>query len=266
MPELLEFQRQAEAAVEVAVQAIRAGTGGELEISGKGDRDFATELDFAAEDAIRKFLAAETPGIPVQGEERGRSGDSGSEYEWVVDPIDGTINFAHGSPQHCVSLGLTRHGIPVVGVVRAPQVEETFSAAVGHGATLNGRALAKRTGPDSLHDSVVAMGDFPVWIGAEQRIGERLEQLGRLVPEVQRIRMLGAAALDMCWAAAGRVDAVVHTMINPWDVVAGTVIARESGLSVVDRTGADYRAESDSIMAAQPSTIDRLLELLYPRG
>jgi myo-inositol-1(or 4)-monophosphatase len=258
MSELLEYLGTAERAAETAVEVIRAGLGRVRSISGKGDRDFATDLDYAVEDSVRAFLERETPGIPVLGEERGRTGDSDSSYEWVLDPIDGTINFAHHSPMFGVSLALMRNGMPVVGVVYAPMSEEHFSAALGHGAALNKQAL-HAAGPSDLAEAVVAMGDFSVGEGAAKRNLRRLATLQRLVPKVQRIRMLGTAALDMCWLAAGRVDAVLHERVNLWDVAAGTVICREAGVLVTDLDGVDYGDGALSVLAAGPEIHRALL-------
>jgi myo-inositol-1(or 4)-monophosphatase len=259
MSELLEFLGTAERAVETAVEVIRAGLGRERAISGKGDRDFATDLDYAVEDAVRAFLAEETPDIPVLGEERGRSGDTGdSHYEWVLDPIDGTVNFAHGSPLHAVSLALTRNGMPMVGVVEAPMSQERFTAAHGHGAALNKHSLTLH-GPTELSEAVVAFGDFGVRPESERRNAQRLDLYRRLVPKIQRFRMLGAAAIDMCWVAAGRVDAAYHSYINPWDVAAGVVIAREAGALATDLDGVDYDTGATSILACNPDLHRALL-------
>lgn len=251
MSDLLDFLGTAEQAVATASEVIRTGLGRERSISGKGDRDFATDLDYAVEDAVRDFLADETPDIPLLGEERGRTGNTESHYEWVLDPIDGTVNFAHGSPLYAVSLALTRNGISVVGVVEAPASEERFTAALGHGAALNKHPLALH-GPASLSDAVVAFGDFGVRPESERRNVQRLELFRRLVPKIQRVRMLGTAALDMCWTAAGRVDATYHSFINPWDVAAGVVIAREAGALVTDLDGVDYDTSATSILACNP--------------
>jgi myo-inositol-1(or 4)-monophosphatase len=258
MSELLEFLGTAEQAAETAVEVIRSGLGRERTISGKGDRDFATDLDYAVEDAVRAFLAAETPGIPLLGEERGRTGDTDSPYEWVLDPIDGTVNFAHRSPQFGVSLALTSNGVPVVGVVHAPMAEERFSAALGHGAALNKQSLSA-TGTGELADAVVAMGDFAIGVDADKRNLRRLATLQRLVPKVQRIRMLGSAALDLCWLAVGRHDAVMHDRVNLWDVAAGTVICREAGVLVTDFDGVDYGPGAMSVLAAVPEVHRALL-------
>lgn len=258
MSDLLEFLGTAEQAVANAVEVIRRGLGRERSISGKGDRDFATDLDFAVEDAVREFLAAETPDIPVLGEERGRTGNSESHYEWVLDPIDGTVNFAHGAPYHAVSLALTRNGISVVGVVEAPTGEERFTAARGHGAALNKHPLALR-GPSELSEAVVAFGDFGIRADAERRNAQRLELFRRLVPKIQRVRILGAAALDVCWVAAGRVDAAYHSFINPWDVAAGVVIAREAGALATDLDGVDYDTSANSILVGNPDLHRALL-------
>ncbi|THV22869.1 inositol monophosphatase family protein [Glycomyces paridis] len=258
MSDLLEFLGTAEQAVEAAVATIRSGIGRERSISGKGDRDFATDLDYAVEDQIRAFLDQETPGIPLLGEERGRTGDAESHYEWVLDPIDGTVNFAHRSPLFGVSLALTRNGMPVVGVVQAPLADERFSAALGHGAALNKQTLTT-TGPGDLADAVVAVADFPFGPDAERRTQRRFALLQRLVPKVQRVRMLGTAALDLCWLASGRVDAVLHDRINLWDVAAGTVIAREAGALVTDLDGVDYGSGAMSVLAGGPAVHRALL-------
>ncbi|GAB3652545.1 inositol monophosphatase family protein [Glycomyces tarimensis] len=248
MSQLPEFLKTAERAVDLAVEVIEAGLGADRTLSGKGDRDFASDLDLAVEDRLRDFLAQATPDIPMLGEERGVTGDTGSEFQWVLDPIDGTVNFVHGLPMYCVSLGLTHHGDPAVGVVHAPRLGERYSAAAGEGANLNGSAIAC-SATDELADALVSLPDFALGARAERDNAERLRLIGELVPLVQRIRMIGSAALDLCGIAAGRLDLTMLPQANLWDVAAGVVIAREAGATVLDRHGEPYGAGSTSVLA-----------------
>ncbi|GAB3232390.1 inositol monophosphatase family protein [Glycomyces halotolerans] len=261
MSELLDFLSIAERAVEAAFAVIRVEADREWSVKGKGDRDFATDVDFAVEDEVRRRLAERTPEIPLLGEERGRSGGSDSRFEWVLDPIDGTVNFAHGSPLHCVSLALTDRGDPVVGVVAAPRADEWFTAAAGHGARLNGRRLVF-DGPVDLAEAVVSLGDFATGTEASTRNEERFALLSRLVPRVQRIRMIGSAALDLCWVASGRLDATLHDRIHLWDVAAGIVVAREAGAVVADWEGGAFGSGPNSIAACSAGLLPDLVDLL----
>ncbi|MCH7230563.1 inositol monophosphatase [Glycomyces sp. L485] len=248
MSQLPEFLEIAERAVDLAVEVIEAGLGTDRTLSGKGDRDFASDLDLAVEDRLREHLAEATPDIPMLGEERGVTGDTGSDYEWVLDPIDGTVNFVHGLPMYCVSLALTRHGDPAVGVVAAPRLGERYSAATGLGAVLNGSTVACST-TGELSEALVSLPDFAVGERAERDNADRLRLIGELVPRVQRIRMIGSAALDLCWIGVGRLDATMLPQANLWDVAAGVVVAREAGAMVLDRHGEPYGAGSTSVLA-----------------
>lgn len=262
MSNVCELLELAEQAVVLAGNVINSMAGQNRTYSGKGDRDFATDVDLAVEDTVRKFLAKETPDYPLLGEEAGRGGGSpDATYEWVLDPVDGTVNFAHGSPLYSVSLALMHEGVPTAGVVAAPAFQETFSAATGHGATLNGRPIAA-SAAEALPVALVSLGDFAVGSAAAERNVERLDLVHRLVPQVQRLRMIGSAALDLCWVASGRLDAVVILSTHLWDIGAGVVIAKEAGAAVVDRYGNEATSDTQSVIACPEELRLPLLNLV----
>lgn len=256
-----EYLAVAQHAVDLAVEHIDSDLGQVRTLQGKGDRDFASDLDLAVEDLLREHLAEATPDIPLLGEERGVSGDTDSPYAWVLDPIDGTVNLVHGLPTFCVSLALTRDGDPVVGVVDSPPLGERFSAAAGHGASLNGEAIAcSRT--EDLAEALIALPDFALADRPAEVNAERMRFIAELFPRVQRLRMIGSAALDLCWVAAGRFDGSVLPQANLWDVAAGVVIAREAGAAVLDRHGTPFGAGSVSVVAGTGAIAPALCDLL----
>lgn len=259
--QLSEYLAIAEHAADLAVERIESGLGQRRTLERKGDRDFASDLDLAVEDLLRAHLAEATPGIPLLGEERGVSGDTDSPYAWVLDPVDGTVNLVHGLPAFCVSLALTHRGDPVVGVVDSPPLRERFSAAAGHGATLNGKAIAcSRT--EDFAEALIAFPDFALADRPAEVNAQRMRLVAELVPRVRRLRMIGSAALDLCWVAAGRFDASVLPEANLWDVAAGVVIAREAGAAVLDRHGAPFGAGSASVVAGTSTLAPALCDLL----
>ena len=192
----------------------------------KTDRDFATEADYEIEDTVRVFLAKATPGLGFRGEERGVAAPG--DHSWVLDPIDGTVNYHRGLPMCAVSLALVRDGDPHIGVIDLPFMDERYAAELGRGATLNRQPI--RVGDiGSLDKAVISFGDFATGAGAADKNIDRLAVLGQLAGQALRVRMLGSAATDFAWLARGRTDAVVVLSNHPWDVAAGVAIAREAG-------------------------------------
>lgn len=228
-------------------------------VTAKGDRDMASEVDYAVEQAVRGYLREMTPDIAFLGEEEGRTGPGGSGLTWIVDPVDGTANFVHGIPLCGVSLGLAHHDTPVLGVVDLPFLGARYSAARGTGAYLGDRRI-QASGATSLADAIVAIGDYAVGDGADNSVRLALTEV--LSARVQRIRMLGSAAIDLVWAAEGRLDASLTLSNNPWDMTAGAVIAREAGADVRDARGGPYSLASDSIVVAAPGLADQIQTLL----
>lgn len=229
-------------------------------LTAKGDRDLASEVDFAVEHVVRGFLAERTPEVDFLGEEEGHR-SSGAEFTWVLDPVDGTVNFVRGIPLCAVSLALVHGDRPVLGVIELPFLGGRYTAVEGQGAFVDGRPLAARRAR-RLDDAVVAVGDYAVGPNAAVHNAPRLAVTARLAARVQRVRMLGTAAVDLAWVAEGRVDALVMLANNPWDTAAGVVLAREAGARVTDADGTDHTLTSQATIAAAGPVLDELLALL----
>jgi len=214
-----------------AGEVLRAGFGAEHEITYKGEVDLVTEVDEEAERVIRKELLGTFPNYGMLAEEGGELA-SREDARWIVDPLDGTTNYAHGLPIFCVSIALERAGEVVIGVVHDPMAEETFLAEQGQGATLNGQPI-KVSGTDELIRALIATG-FPY---DRAEMPEALELFGRLAASTQGMRRLGSTALDLCYVAAGRLDGYYERGIWPWDLAAGSLILEEAGGKLTDYRG-----------------------------
>jgi myo-inositol-1(or 4)-monophosphatase len=223
--------------------------------------DVVTEMDRAAEALITSRIRADRPGDPILGEEGGQTGGAaGNGVRWIVDPLDGTVNYLYGLPDWAVSIAAEVNGVIVAGVVEAPVLGESFTARKGHGAWLTSRGgaatrLQCNTGVP-LDRALVATG-FGYDAGRRKVQGE---VVGALLPRVRDIRRRGSAAVDLCMVAAGRVDACYERGLNYWDYAAGGLIAREAGAVVGGLSG---RPESTSmVVAAGPDLYPRLADFL----
>lgn len=225
----------------------------------KGDRDIASEVDYAVEDRLREFLSRETPTIGFLGEENSETDQN--ETVWVLDPIDGTANFVRGIPLFGVSLALVEDGNPVVGLITLPAIGLNYSATTRGGAYCNDEAIHCRQ-TTSLRDAMVSLGDYAVGDDANEKNADRLRITSRLARHVERVRMVGSAATDLAWVAHGKLDATVILANKPWDTAAGTLLARESGALVVDRVGKQHSLHSTSTVAMSPQLFGDLLPLL----
>jgi len=244
----------AEHAVDIGARILGQGRLHIGALIGKGDRDFATDVDFQIETAVKASLSQATPEIPFLGEEEDGAQELGAA-RWVLDPIDGTINFARDSPFCAVSLSLVIAGQPVLGIVDAPLLGERFIARQGKGAYLNGTKILVSDVP-GLRGAIVGIADFKVGLGSEEENRVHLAALGRLARESLRVRMLGSAALDLAWLAAGRLNATLMLSNLPWDVTAGLLLVREAGGIVFDYDGSQHDAGSRYTIAAVPSLVD----------
>jgi myo-inositol-1(or 4)-monophosphatase len=229
-------------------------------VRAKGDRDMVTEVDLAIERRVRAFLTERTPEIGILAEEEGETGAERGLL-WVLDPIDGTANFVHGSPLCGVSLGLIRRGQPVLGVIDLPFLGTRYTAVAGGGAHVGGEPI-RISGVTRLSEALVTLGDYAVGHSSVRRNRLRLAVTQRLAATVQRVRMHGSAALDLAWLAHGRTDAMITLSNKPWDMAAGVVIAREAGAQVVDRHGAPHARGSSTTIAAGPGLIGDIVELI----
>jgi myo-inositol-1(or 4)-monophosphatase len=240
----------AEHAVDVGARTLRESRSHIGVLIGKGDRDFATDVDLRIESEIKDALARATPEIPFLGEESGGSERDGPR--WVLDPIDGTINFARDSPLCSISLSLVVAGQPVLGIVDAPFLGERFMARLGGGAYLNRSRMSVAEVP-GLREAMVGMADFKVGIGSEYENRVHLAVLARLARESLRVRMLGSAALDLAWLAAGRLSTTLMLSNLPWDVTAGLLLVREAGGVAFDYDGSPHDEDSRFTLASVPS-------------
>lgn len=223
----------------------------------KTDRDFATAADFAIEDSTRALLARLTPDLGFLGEERGHTGSR--ERYWCLDPIDGTTNFSRSLPHWGIALALVADGEPQSGRVVLPALTEQYRTRDGS-AYLDGTRITV-TPTHTLADAIVSVGDFATGSGSKEANAARLAIIGRLADRVGRIRMLGSAATDLAWLAAGRLDAVVIASNHPWDVAAGIAIARAAGAVVTHFDGQPYRLDGPDVLAAAPGVHGDLVRL-----
>lgn len=244
----------AERAIDIGAATLRHGRAHIGALISKGDRDFATDVDLRIEAEIKACLAGATPGIPFLGEE-GSGEQDVPGASWVLDPIDGTINFARDSPLCSISLALVIDGQPVLGIVDAPLLGERFIARHSKGAYLNGARILVSEVP-GLREAIVGVADFKVGVGSEEENRVHLAALGRLARESLRVRMLGSAALDLAWLAAGRLNATLMLSNLPWDVTAGLLLVREAGGIVFDYDGSSHGAGSRYTIAAVPSLVE----------
>lgn len=246
----------AEAALQAgALQKSRYGQ--KLEIHHKGEIDIVTEVDRACERAIVALIRERFPGHDIVTEETALE-RTGSRHVWFVDPLDGTTNFAHGYPFFCASVALTVGGEMVAGAVYDCIKEELFTAERGLGAFLNGRRL-RVSGAAELINSLLVTG-FPYDLRADPAHSLRL--FNAFIPHARAIRRDGAAALDLAYVAAGRVDGFFEETLNPWDVMAGALMVQEAGGRVSRFDGSPVGLRADQVVAAGSALHPRMLEVL----
>lgn len=251
----------------VAVKAARragaiinraAFDGTALKVQAKRANDFVTQVDRAAEAAILDIVRAAYPGHAVLAEESGAHSATGAEYRWLIDPLDGTTNFIHGFPQYGVSIAVEQRGVIVHAVVYDPGKNELFTASRGRGAFLNDRRI-RVTRCLALKDALVGTG-FPFKeLGRLERF---LRQLRTMVSSTAGVRRAGAAALDLAYVAAGRLDAFWEMGLAPWDMAAGVLLIQEAGGLVGDFEGEQRFLESGDITAAAPRIYPQFLAAL----
>jgi myo-inositol-1(or 4)-monophosphatase len=254
--------------LDVAVQAARmAGglllervrTGREREVSSKSTpTDLVSEADLASERAIRALLAEQRPQDGFVGEEGG-SEDGTSGLDWVVDPLDGTVNFLFGIPQWCVSVAVKDGEGTVAGAVYDPNRDELFTATRDGGASMSGPEGVIELRGSEREELASAMLATGLAYDAKVRAAQA-QVLARAIPRVRDIRRFGSAALDLAWTAAGRFDAYFERTVKSWDIAAGALICERAGLSVLDLP--EHEDLPYGILAAAPALAEQLLELV----
>lgn len=218
-------------------------------------RDVVTEWDLRSEDVIRRVLAEHTPGVPVLGEEGGQ-GPGAGETRWLVDPIDGTVNFAHGLPIWSISIGLEDAGQIAVGVVAAPQLGWWFEASRGGGARDDtGKAL--RTSSIAQLDHALLATGFPY--DRATRPDNNFAEWAHLQCRAGACRRLGAASIDLCLVARGWMDGYWERHLKPWDVAAGALIVAEAGGTVTNWTGQPFEVHEGAVVASNGAIHEELV-------
>jgi myo-inositol-1(or 4)-monophosphatase len=228
----------------------------------KNVSDLVTDVDRLSEEQLKLKIQKDYPGHWILSEEdTGQANayevfkEKPSGYGWIIDPIDGTTNFIHGIPHFSISIGIVKDGEPIIGVVYNPMTKELFTARKSFGAYMNGDPI--RVGKESkLAEAVLATG----FQAGDWKQGSRLIcQMDRLAGKSRNVRMIGAASLDLCWTALGRLTGFWHEGLNPWDTAAGVLILKEAGGHVTDRNGNPYCLFHDSVVATNSKIHEELL-------
>ena len=252
------YREAAELAARAAGRLLAENAGRSLRAEHKGAVDLVTEMDKASEALILERLRAAYPDAAVLAEEGGATAGSAAGGSWIVDPLDGTTNYAHGHPQWCVSIAYEHGGVVRAGVVFDALRDETFAAAEGEGALLNGRPM-RVSGVDTLDASLLATG-FPY--DRRERADFYMAYYKAAVVATQGVRRAGAAALDMAWVAAGRLDGYFELGIQAWDVAAGELLVREAGGTVTAFDGGPHVLTGRNTVATNGAIQDELVRML----
>ncbi|MFM8711733.1 MAG: inositol monophosphatase family protein [Sphingomonadales bacterium] len=223
----------------------------------EGVNNLVTEADHAAEKAILAVIGADYPDHQILAEESGKHIRS-SAYKWIIDPIDGTVNFAQGIPLNCVSIAIEHEGVIVMGAVYNPHLNEFFFAEKGQGATLNDTPIRVSNKTETIKCCLVT--GFPYTYINEPN--GPLEVFERFVRKGVPVRRLGSAAIDLCWVACGRFDGFFEQKLEPWDSAAGYLIVEEAGGRVTDFSGNDFSIYQHKVLATNGKIHDEMLQVI----
>jgi myo-inositol-1(or 4)-monophosphatase len=243
-----------------AGRILQERVGRSIQITNKGAIDLVTEADLAAERLIIERIKSYHPRHAVLAEESGASDSAGgprSEYQWIVDPLDGTTNFAHGYPCFCVSIALEHDGVIEVGVIYDPTRDETFAAERGDGATLNGRPVHVSE-IDDLNRAMLCTG-FPYDVRDR---GNFARHFSNFIMNAQAVRRDGSAALDLAYVACGRFDGFWEEGLRPWDVAAGVLLVEEAGGRVSHYDGTPFDIYTPPIVASNGLVHEPMMSVL----
>jgi myo-inositol-1(or 4)-monophosphatase len=248
-----------DAAIEAALaggRILRHGIGQVRQIRHKGEVDLVTEIDVASEEAVVGVIRRHFPQHRILAEEGSVGGDD-PRARWIIDPLDGTTNYAHGFPFFCVSVGYEEDGEMVAGAIYDPVLDELFLAERGRGATVNGRPMAV-SAVERVGQALLTTG-FPY---DRTRLPRALRQFERMSHRSRAVRRMGSAALDLAYVAAGRLDGYWEASINAWDVAAGLVLVLEAGGRVSGLRGEPFAVDGGDVLASNGRLHGEMLELL----
>jgi myo-inositol-1(or 4)-monophosphatase len=229
-----------------------------LKVSSKGHHDFVSEVDRACETAIIQELRSKYPSHAILAEESGATGEG--DFQWIIDPLDGTTNYLHGFPQFSISIGLRYRGRLQQAVVYDPLREELFTASYGGGALLNDRRI-RVSDRKTIEGALIGTG---IPFRDQTQLGVYLEMLGAMVRDTAGIRRPGSAALDFAYVAAGRLDGFWELQLSPWDFAAGALLVTEAGGTVTDLAGGERYFETLNVVAGNLRVHQGMLARLRP--
>ncbi len=252
-------------ALDVAIRSAKAAgeiqktftTSKNFSVEHKGEIDLVTEVDIACEEAIVKIISVAYPEHGILTEEEG-SANTEAENVWITDPLDGTTNFAHGFPVYCSSVALVSRGEPVAGAVYDPTRDELFTAVKGGGAFLNESPI-KVSGTKEIINALLATG-FPYSIKTTSK--NNLKEFGNFAMRAQALRRPGAAAIDLCYVACGRLDGFWEFHLKPWDISAGALIVTEAGGTMSHSAGEPLDVYRSDIVASNGLLHTAMLDIL----
>ncbi len=240
---------------------LREHFGREQLVGRKSGDELVTEMDRRSEELILEAIAREFPGHALLSEEEGELGES-SPWRWIVDPLDGSNNYAHGYPCFAVSIALERDGEVVLGAVHNPVLDELFTALGGRGVLKNGRPV-RVSGTHSLKECLLGTG-FPY--DKRASLEDNLVPFCRFTKRARGVRRDGSAALDLCHVAMGRLDGFWERKLSPWDVAAGSLMVREAGGVVTDFGGGPFSIHEGQVLATNGIIHAEMLEVLALGG
>jgi myo-inositol-1(or 4)-monophosphatase len=261
MDDAREFARVGEAVVREAGRYLKDNLGRRVEASYKGAVDLVTPFDLGAQEIVVGRLGAAFPGHGFLAEE-GLARPGTSDCRWIIDPLDGTTNFAHGLPIFSVSAALECAGRLTLGLVYDPMRDELFRAEADRGATLNGVPV-RVSAVSELGRSLLATG-FPYDVRSS--VVNNLDHWGRFIVRAQAIRRCGSAALDLCYVACGRFDGFWELKLKPWDVAAGALMVAEAGGLVSDFEGGPFTLDAPGVVATNGRIHGPIIEVLSMGG
>jgi myo-inositol-1(or 4)-monophosphatase len=233
-----------------------------LQVSNKGDIDLVTEADLASEKLIIERIKSHYPRHAILAEESGATEGlevvpGRSDWKWIIDPLDGTTNYAHGYPCFCVSIGLEREGLIEIGVIYDPMRDEMFAAERGQGATLNGRPI-RVSNVDDLNAAMLCTG-FPYNVRERSNFAR---DFANFTMAAQAVRRDGSAALDLAYLACGRFDGFWEDGLNAWDIAAGLLLIEEAGGLITDFIGAPLNIYTPKVLASNGLIHDKMMRVL----
>jgi myo-inositol-1(or 4)-monophosphatase len=252
-----QFLKVAVAAAYVAGAIQKKGFGKRHQVRFKGEIDLVTEVDKGCEDKIHKIISREFPEHDFLMEESGSS-NKPSEFKWIIDPLDGTTNYAHGYPCFCVSIGLEYRGKVIVGVVYEPIMDQLFTAVRGEGAFRNRKKIKVSKTPILKRGMLVTGFSYDL----QKRTKDNIENFSKFIMNAQAVRRDGAAAIDLCYVACGRFDGFWELDLQPWDTAAGSLVLQEAGGKLSRFDGTVFSIYDRDILASNGIIHPEMIDIL----